>query len=106
MTSVGSEIVEYLKECHIVENKAIKARELCILFNLTDKQLRNVVSELRQEGEAVCSSSYGYWYSRNPEDIEKTLRRLEGQVINMNIAISGLKLILQEVDNADCKRNY
>lgn len=101
MAGVGSEIADYLKEWHITENKAIKARELCILFNLTDKQLRNVVSELRQEGEAVCSSSYGYWYSRNPEDIEKTLRRLEGQVLNMNIAISGLKIILQEVDNAD-----
>jgi len=101
MANVGSEIVEYLKELHITENKAIKAKELCILFNLTDKQLRNVVSELRQEGEAVCSSSYGYWYSRDPKDLEKTLRRLERQVLNMNIAISGLKLILQEVDNAN-----
>lgn len=48
----------------------------------------------RQDGEAVCSSSYGYWYSTDPEDIEKTVRRLEGQVKNMNISIAGLKKVL------------
>lgn len=94
MASTGKLIAEYLKEYHTEENKAVKGRELCVLFNLTDKQLRNVVSLLRQEGEAVCSSSYGYWYSTNLEDIEKTLRRLEGQVKNMNISITGLKQAL------------
>lgn len=91
---VGKDIVEYLQDYHTDEKRAIKARELCVLFNLTEKQLRNVVSGLRQDGEAVCSSSYGYWYSKDPEDIEKTLRRLEGQVKNMNISIAGLQGIL------------
>lgn len=94
MSSVSSDIVEYLKDYHTEERLAIKGRELCTLFNLTDKQLRNVVSGLRQSGEAVCSSSYGYWYSTDPEDIEKTLRRLEGQVKNMNISIAGLQKVL------------
>lgn len=94
MASVGSEILEYLKEWHTSENKAVKSRELCVLFNLTGKQLRNIVTNLRQDGEAVCSSSYGYWYSTDPEDVEKTLRRLEGQVKNMNVSIDGLKKVL------------
>ncbi len=94
MAGVGADITEYLKDYHTEERKAIKGRELCVLFNLTDKQLRNVVSGLRQDGEAICSSSYGYWYSTDPEDIEKTLRRLEGQVKNMNISIAGLQKVL------------
>jgi len=94
MAGVGADIVDYLKEYHTAEDIAIKGRELCTLFNLTDKQLRNVVSGLRQGGKAICSSSYGYWYSTEPEDIEKTLRRLEGQVKNMNNSITGLKKVL------------
>lgn len=89
--STADQMLEYLKDYHTTESKAVKNRELRSLFNLTDKQVRNVVSQLRQGGAPICSSSYGYWYSTDPEDIEKTLRRLEGQVKNMNISITGLK---------------
>ena len=94
MAGIGSDIVEYLKEYHTQETTAIKGRELCVLFNLTDKHLRNVVSELRQDGEAICSSSYGYWYSTDPDDIQLTLRRIEGQVSNMEKTVAGLRKAL------------
>lgn len=94
MAGTDKAIVEYLQVFHKEESTAIKGRDLCVIFNLTDKQLRIVVSRLRQKGEAVCSSSYGYWYSMDPEDIKKTIRRLEGQVKNMNISITGLKKAL------------
>lgn len=84
------QMLEYLKAYHITESNAVKSREIRSLFHLTDKQVRNVVSQLRQEGEPVCSSSYGYWYSTDPADIRKTLHRLEAQVENMNISITGL----------------
>ena len=90
---------EYLKEFHTSEGKAVKARELCVLFNVHEKQLRNIVSDLRQNGEAICSSTYGYWYSRDPDDISTTLSRLVGQVDNMQKVIAGLNRILQEVQD-------
>ena len=93
--STAHQMLEYLKDYHSTETKAVKSRELRSLFNLTDKQVRNVVSQLRQEGEPVCSSSYGYWYSTDPDDLEKTLHRLEAQVGNMNISIKGLRKALQ-----------
>ncbi len=99
MAEVGKDIAEYLKEFHITEGKAIKARELCVLFNVHQKQLRNIVSDLRQNGEAICSSTYGYWYSRDPDDISTTLSRLVGQVDNMQKVIAGLNRILQEVQD-------
>ena len=88
------QMLEYLSEYHNTEKDAIKSRDLRKLFNLTDKQVRNVVSQLRQDGKPVCSSSYGYWYSTDPDDIEKTLHRLEAQVENMNNSITGLKKVL------------
>lgn len=51
MAEVGKDITEYLKEFHTTEGKAIKARELCVLFNVHQKQLRNIVSDLRQIGD-------------------------------------------------------
>ena len=88
------QLLEYLKDHHKSEADSIRNREIRILFGLTDKQVRNIVSQLRQEGEPVCSSSYGYWYSTDPEDILKTLHRLEAQVVNMNISIKGLRKAL------------
>lgn len=104
MVDTGTDIVEYLKEYHRSENHAIKGRDLCTLFNVHEKQLRNIVSDLRQNGEAVCSSTYGYWYSRDPDDIQITLSRLEGQVKNMVTAIDGLKRILQEVQDEKAEK--
>lgn len=95
MTGTEKDIVEYLQEHHTDEANAIKSRNLCVLFNLTDKQVRNVVSNIRREGEPVCSSSYGYWYSKDREDIEKTIHRLAAQVHNMNISIRGLRKSLR-----------
>ena len=94
MFDVGTDIVEYLKEYHTDESKAIKGRDLRCLFNLTDRELRLVVSSLRQGGNAICSSTSGYWYSESPADIQITLSRLEGQVKNMNLTIKGLRQVL------------
>ena len=94
MFNVSADIVEYLKEHHKYEDTAIKGRDLRVLFNLTDRELRLVVSSLRQNGEAICSSTSGYWYSEKPADIQVTISRLEGQVKNMNLTIKGLRQIL------------
>lgn len=104
MAGVGSDIAEYLRDNHNTEEKAIKGRDLCVLFNLRDKQIRNVVSVLRQGGEPICSSSSGYWYSKDPEDLEKTIYRMESQVSNMNYSIEGLYRILKDIkqENKGC----
>lgn len=92
--STAYQMLEYLKDYHSTESRAVKNKELRLLFNLTDKQVRLVVSQLRREGEPVCSSSYGYWYSTDPSDIGKTLHRMEAQVENMSFSIAGLRKAL------------
>jgi hypothetical protein len=98
MSQLAKDIAEYLKEFHDTEAEAIKSRDLSLMYNLTDnRHVRNIVTFLRQEGEPICSSSNGYWYSKDPADVEKTIRRMEGQVKNMNISIMGLRKALEEV---------
>ena len=58
--STEADIVDYLKEYHNKESKAIKGRSLCELFNLHSKQVRNLVSVLRQNGEPICSSNHPF----------------------------------------------
>ena len=99
MASVGSDITEYLKEFHTTEQTAIKARELGELFNVRGKPLRDIISVLRQDAVPICSSWFGYWYSTDPKDIEKTLHQLRSRVKNINRAIAGLDRI--GADNAE-----
>ena len=96
MENTREELLAYLKHNHISEDTALRAKDIRELFHIRDKHVRTMVSRLRQEGEPICSSDAGYWYSKDPEDIEKTLRRLEGQVRNMNYSIEGLKQALKE----------
>lgn len=95
--TIDNDLVEYLKDHHNTEEKAIKSRDLSVLFNLKSRDIRNIVTVLRQEGKPVCSSSNGYWYSEDPEDLEKTLHRMEAQVHNMSLSIAGLQKKLLEV---------
>ena len=91
------DIAEYLKEYHTTEADAIKNRELRELFNLTDRQVRRIVHELRCKGVAICSSSEGYWYSENRADIKRTLHKMEAQIQDMEYSIAGLYKALKEV---------
>lgn len=99
--STEADIVEYLREYHNTENKAIKGRELCELFNLHSKQVRNLVNVMRQNGEPICSSNYGYWYSHNPDDLDRTIKRLDEQVKNMSFAIEGLYKAKEVITNGE-----
>ena len=90
MGGVAQDVAEYLQEYHTTEQTAIKARDLGDLFNLRGKPLRDIISVLRQNSVPICSSWFGYWYSTDPKDIEKTLHQLKSRVKNINPAIAGL----------------
>ena len=87
----GNDLLEYLQDHHTEEINAVGARELSILFNATQRGIRALVTDLRKEGYPVCSSNSGYWYSEDPEDIEKTVARMEAQMDKMEQAVAGLK---------------
>lgn len=92
-------IAEYLRDYHREEDEAIKSRELRGLFNLSDRQVRLVVNDLRRNGVPICSSLEGYWYSEDEADITKTINRMEAQIDNMERSIAGLRKVLQEAQD-------
>jgi transcriptional antiterminator len=88
------EIAEYLKDYHTEEKNAINCRELAQLYNVTSKQIRNIVSALRQDGAPICSSSAGYWYSEDKGDLLRTLNKIRSQIHNMECTATGLEKTL------------
>ena len=90
MKDIAIEIEEYLRDYHNTEYNAINARDLGTLFNVKGKPLRDVINNLRQEGKPICSSWFGYWYSTDPEDIEKTVNQLKSRIAHITRAIEGL----------------
>jgi len=92
MGTVSKEIEDYLKDYHRSEATAIKASELGTLFNVKGKPLRDEINLLRQEGSPICSSWFGYWYSTDPADVDKTIKQLESRVTHISRAINGLRM--------------
>ena len=90
MSEQYKEMAEYLKEHSPTEQEAVSAGSLSVLFNITKRGIRSVVTVLRQEGYPICSSNCGYWYGTNPEDIDRTGKRLMAQAGSMRKAAEGL----------------
>ena len=86
----ADELLEILKDYHNTEDTAIKCRELCELFNLTAREVRIVVNNLRVEGNPICTSNSGSWYSTKTEDIMATIHKFNSQVFNMDKVVKGL----------------
>ena len=91
------DLVEYLKDYHTDEREAINCKELAQLYNVTSKQIRNIVSALRQDGAPICSSSAGYWYSEDRVDLLRTLNKIRSQIRNMERTAEGLERTLLEL---------
>lgn len=95
------DVMDYLKDYHCKEVEAVKSREIGEIFNLSNREVRNLVSKLRQDGVPICSSNNGYWYSEDEADITRTIKRLADQVLNMRLAIDGLRKAKEELTNAE-----
>ena len=94
------------KECSIVEHILLcgevrsTAKELGLLFGISDGSIRRIINQYRSEGIPICSCPDGYYYSENPEDIVKTIGSLKRRIASIQKAIDGL-LTNVEVSDAD-----
>ena len=94
------------KECSVVEHILLcgevpsTAKELGILFGVTDVTIRKIINDYRSDGIPICSNSKGYYYSEEPEEIVKTIASLKRRVASIQRAINGL-LKNVEVSDAD-----
>lgn len=87
MTGVSGSIIS-----EIINNGAtpISAKKLSQKFCVSDHLIRKVINLARSEGQPICSSNRGYYYSTNKEDVKRTINSLENRIVAMNKAVAGL----------------
>lgn len=85
-----SAICIYLREHHKGKANAIHSQDLQRLFSIDGRNLRRKISSLRQDGIPICSDEDGYYYADNQQEINKTVRRLNGMVTGVSNARTGL----------------
>lgn len=90
-------VVEHILLCGEVPSTA---KELGILFGVSDATIRKIINEYRSDGIPICANHNGYYYSESPDEIIKTIASLKRRVASIQQAINGL-LKNVEVSDAD-----
>ncbi len=76
---------------------AIAGSKICSGFNnntefrLTGVRLRKIINYLRNEGEPICSTSKGYFYPENIQEIKDTCISLQQRIDSQTEIINQLK---------------
>jgi hypothetical protein len=63
---------------HIGQSNGINVKGLAALLDCTERMVRKLVSELREDGTAVC----GYFIAANAEELEETCQFLRGRAMH------------------------
>lgn len=78
---IAYRIYDYLNDNCVSEENAIQGRDLSARFDITERQLRTIIHEIRNSGELtriILSSNKGYFMATE-EEFERANRRLENQ---------------------------
>ena len=88
-------VAEHILLCGEVPSTA---KELGLLFGVSDVAIGKIINEYRQDGIPICSNHNGYYYSEEPTEIIKTVASLKRRIASMQKAIDGL---LKNVEVSD-----
>ena len=69
------------------KSNAISARELAAKIGVSDRVLRDIVTEDRVKGIVICSSSAGYYLPANKDEIREFCNFMEKRAKHSFIAI-------------------
>lgn len=83
----------FLREYHRGKESAIHSKELQRIFATDGRDIRRKISSLRQDGVPICSDEDGYYYADNQQEINKTVRRLNGMVTGVSSARTRLLFV-------------
>ncbi|OJU18293.1 MAG: hypothetical protein BGN88_00940 [Clostridiales bacterium 43-6] len=84
-------LYRYLMKNHSGKKDATLSSELEAVFLCKGTQIRKYINELRTRKIPACSSSFGYYYSENPNDIDDTITHLDSRIKKIELARSGLQ---------------
>lgn len=66
---------------HEGEARAIKSKEMCLILELPDRQVRLLIRELRSDGLPVLSSGEGYYMPSNWDELRDCLASMRSRLI-------------------------
>lgn len=79
---------------HQGRDKGISARDLAAHLQLPQRRLRKLVSELREEGIALCGTpATGYYMAQTPEELRETCAFLEHRALHSLRKLSQMKKV-------------
>lgn len=84
------ELYDYLVKNHNGKDFAIHSKALEKRFGICPRTVRSYINKLRKSGLPVCSNERGYWIASNPEEVNKTVKRLGDFAGEVNNARTGL----------------
>lgn len=91
-------LLDYLKEYCLGRDNAEFSRELEDRFLISGRDLRRIISSLRERGEPICSDfHHGYYYAKDPEEIKTTVNGL-------NRHADGVSNTVFDLRNAELKK--
>jgi biotin operon repressor len=62
---------------HIGKANGIRVKRLAAMLDIPERQVRNLVTELREQGHAVCGTPKdGYYIAATPSELEQTCKLL------------------------------
>lgn len=86
-------IIVYLKRFSTVGNP-ISGKDLACHFGITGVKVREYINNARCDGIPICSTRWGYFYSEDRDQIEKTVLSMRGRISAQENAIAGLSTLL------------
>lgn len=85
-------IRDYLKKYCKGKENAEFSHEIEKRFLISGRDLRRIISSLREKGEPICSDfHHGYYYAKNQEEINRTVRGLNEHVTGVSNTITDLR---------------
>lgn len=91
MTSSASELLVILSR-HQGAEAGIRAQDLAARLDVPERRIRTLVSELREEGTAICAHpTTGYFIPETPEELQQSCEFLEHRALRSLTLMSRMK---------------
>lgn len=82
---------------HIGAKNGITADEIARQLSIPPRRVRSLVSDLREEGVAVCGTpTTGYFVAETPQELEETCQFLRGRALHSLMLESKLRKVALE----------
>ena len=93
-------IAEHLRRYHLGEQNAVTSRGLETAFDVSGKELRDLINTLRRGGVPIASSGAGYFYAATEQEVRATIAHMTHRISGIAAAIRGLTQALEQFDTA------